>query len=99
MKYIAILLVASLGMASAFVAPAGHGLALRDSKAAHSVLAPAAGFRAARKVAGGTTMQLQEIADGAQTLLANYPFQGALTAYMNLYVPIFKVRTDGVINL
>lgn len=90
--YQCVLLVASLGMASAFVAPAGHGLALRSAKAAHSPLVASTGVRAARKVAGGATMQLQEMADGAQTLLAAYPFQGALTAYMNLYVPIFKVK-------
>ena len=78
----------SLAVADAFMAPAHSSLALRSHHSSNSLSSVR---RPARSVAAAPKMQLEQVAEHA-TLLAAYPegFVNGMTAYFNLYTPIFK---------
>eukprot|EP00960_Hanusia_phi_P036797 752533-Hanusia_phi.AAC.1 len=86
----AVLLLAAASSAYAFLPSSPLSPSSGLAKAPHCSLPLRSAARPRHAV--GPRMQVQEIADQAMTLAA-YP-QGlvdAVTAYMNLYVPIFKV--------
>mmetsp|Transcript_1700 Transcript_1700/g.4014 ORF Transcript_1700/g.4014 Transcript_1700/m.4014 type:complete len:249 (+) Transcript_1700:36-782(+) len=78
-----------LACASAF-APAGAPMAAR-SFAKPAMALRSAARPVARRVAGGASMQVQELSDAAgHMLVAAGPIQDAATSYFNLFVPAIK---------